>query len=161
MVIRHTKIEEIDKLLEIYDAAKVFMANSNNATQWKSTYPERELLMSDIENYHSYVCVDEGQIVATFCFFIGDEPAYRKIYNGAWLNSDECGFIKRLAVGVRNKGYASACMNWCLKQIGNVKIITHEDNIPMQKAILKAGFKYCGIVKQPDGTERFAYQYVS
>ena len=93
-----------------------------------------------------------------FVFFIGEEPTYNKIYNGKWLNTAAYGVIHRIAVTEHNKGLATFCIKWCLNNFHNIKIDTHDNNIPMQKTILKNGFKYCGIIRKTDGTRRLAYQ---
>ena len=158
MEIRKTKLNEIDEILRIYEKAKEFMAQTGNANQWQKGYPTRELILEDISNEQSYVCEEDGEILATFNFFVGIEPTYNEIFDGKWLNDEEYGVIHRIAVAVHQKGIASKCIQWCLAQMPNIKIDTHKNNIPMQKTILKNGFKYCGIIKKPDGTERLAYQ---
>ena len=40
----------------------------------------------------------------------------------------------------------------------DVRIDTHEDNIPMQRALLRAGFERCGIIHIATGDERVAFQ---
>lgn len=158
MEIRKTKIEEIDTLLEIYAKAREFMAQTGNASQWQKGYPTIEVLKQDIKEGHSYVCEENGEILATFKFFVGVEPTYNKIYEGEWLNNETYGVIHRIAVAVHNRGVASFCIKWCLKEMPNIKIDTHKNNLPMQKTILKNNFQYCGIIKKEDGTERLAYQ---
>lgn len=161
MEIRNTRIEELNKIKEIYSGAKTFMDLNGNAGQWENDYPQRNLLKFDIENKSSYVCVENGDILAVFSFSIGEEPTYHEIFEGQWLNNDKYGVIHRIAVAERNKGFASKCIQWCIKQFPNIKIDTHKNNIPMQKVILKNGFQYCGIIKKENGTERLAYQISS
>lgn len=158
MEIRKTKVEEIDEISKIYEKAREFMAKTGNANQWQKGYPTKELILDDIRTGQSYVCEEDGKILATFNFFIGIEPTYNEIFEGKWLNNDEYGVIHRIAVAVHQKGIATECIQWCLRKIQNIKIDTHKNNIPMQKTILKNGFEYCGIIKKTDGTERLAYQ---
>ncbi len=158
MEIRLAKLEEIDKIKEIYSLAKSFMDDCGNAGQWVNNYPQKELLQEDVKNEQLYVCVDESKIVAVFCFFVGNEPTYDKIYEGEWLNDEPYGVIHRIAVAEHKKGLASKCIQWCINKHHNIKIDTHKNNLPMQKTILKNSFKYCGIIKKPDGSERLAYQ---
>lgn len=160
MQIRKTKPEEIEILLDIYAKAREFMTQTGNASQWQKGYPTREVLEHDIEEGHSYVCEEDGEILATFNFFVGIEPTYNKIYEGEWLNNAPYGVIHRIAVAVHKRGVASFCIQWCIRKMPNIKIDTHKNNIPMQKTILKNNFKYCGIIKKEDGTERLAYQTV-
>ena len=46
------------------------------------------------------------------------------------------------------------------KICGNLRIDTHEKNIPMQGCLAKNGFARCGIIYLEDGDPRIAYQKV-
>ena len=158
MEIRKAKTQDLETIISIYDKAREFMTQTGNGGQWKNGYPTRELLQQDIQEGTCYICEDEGHISGVFCFFVGEEPTYQKIYKGKWLNNKPYGVIHRIAVSEHNKGVASFCIQWGLKQHPNMKIDTHPNNIPMQKTILKNGFTYCGIIHKEDGTTRLAYQ---
>jgi RimJ/RimL family protein N-acetyltransferase len=158
MEIRNTRVEDIKRVLEIYEKAKIFMKDNGNSTQWINGYPSKELIESDIQNIKSYVCLDDTEIVGIFYFAIGIEKTYHKIYEGQWLNNQEYGVIHRIAVDGKQKGIASFCINWCYEQIKNIRIDTHRNNKPMQKLLEKNGFKYCGIIYFENGDERIAYQ---
>ena len=71
MQIRKTKYEDIEKLLEIFDYARKFMAANNNPNQWTNGYPSESDIKADIDKGHSYVCLDDdSNIICTFCFYI-------------------------------------------------------------------------------------------
>lgn len=150
--------KDLDAIMSIYSHARKFMADAGNVSQWGNGYPERELIEQDITDGNFYICQNNGHVSAVFCFFVGEEPSYKQIFDGAWLNNDKYGVIHRIAVIEHKKGVASFCIQWCLDKFPNIKIDTHKDNIPMQKTILKNGFQYCGIIKKADGTTRLAYQ---
>lgn len=40
MIIREARIEDIERILEIYDIAKAFMRQTGNPHQWNSRYPD-------------------------------------------------------------------------------------------------------------------------
>lgn len=87
MEIRKAKIEELDEIMEIFEHARQFMAKNGNASQWGTTYPEQEIVEADIKKEECYVCVENGEIEATFVFFMGKvEPNYVDIYDGEWKN---------------------------------------------------------------------------
>ena len=46
------------------------------------------------------------------------------------------------------------------KKYKNLRIDTHEDNIPMRSFLLKHGFVECGIIYLENGEERIAYHKV-
>ena len=56
------------------------------------------------------------------------------------------------------RGIVDFCFNECFKISGNIKIDTHENNIPMKKCLLRNGFEYCGIIYLANGESRIAYQ---
>ena len=160
MKIRKTKIEDIEKVDEIYTDCRKFMRQSGNTAQWTNGYPSINQITEDIQNGISYVCEECGEILAVFVFFIGEDPTYKKIYNGAWLNDSPYGVIHRIGVGKNShgKGVAAFCFEYCFSLCGNLKIDTHRDNIPMRKALTKNGFEQCGIIYLASGDERIAFQ---
>ena len=159
MEIRKAQQKEFKEITKIFDYARDFMIANGNACQWSDKSELDKNIYNDIQNGNCYVCIKENKIAAVFCFFIGNDSTYNKIYEGGWLNDKPYGVIHRIAVTVHKQGLASYCIQWCLSKFSNIRIDTHKDNIPMQKTILKNGFEYCGIIKKPDGTNRFAYQY--
>lgn len=69
MKIRKTEYKDIDKIMEIFDYARNFMRENNNHNQWINGYPSKENVENDINNKHSYVCLDDNNnIIGTFCF---------------------------------------------------------------------------------------------
>lgn len=159
MEIRLAELTDFDQIKPIFENACKFMVANGNLTQWHDQNQLAENILQDIKSQNCYLCMDNDKIAGVFCFFIGEEKTYKRIYNGAWLNDNMYGVIHRIAVAEHNKGVATYCIQWCLNKFPNIKIDTHKDNIPMQKTILKNGFTYCGIIKKEDGTERLAYQF--
>lgn len=158
MEIRKTKIEELDKVMAIYAHARQFMAETGNPNQWGNIKPRREWIVADIENGNSYVCVENGEIAATFFYSNEPDPTYAQIYDGAWVNDRAYGVVHRIASAGTIKGAGSFCLNWAFEQCGNLKIDTHHDNIVMQNTLKKNGFVYCGIIYLEDGDARMAFQ---
>lgn len=160
MLIRKTVTGDIESVMAIYASAREFMREVGNGNQWGSTHPRRELIESDIRNQTGYVVEDEGEIVGAFFFNIGEDPTYKTIYDGKWISTEEYGVIHRIAVKYRGRGIVGFVYDECFKQIKNLRIDTHKDNIPMQRSLKKAGFEYCGIILLESGDERLAYQKV-
>ena len=134
MEIRPTEIKDLPLVMEIYDYARAFMRATGNTTQWIDGYPSEALIRREIEESHSFACIDEqGEILGTFCFILGEDPTYQQIYEGAWLNDEPYGVIHRLATNGKQKGV-------------------------MQHILTKYGFQRCGIIYVKNGTERIAYQ---
>ena len=55
MNIRKTTVNDIDKILEIFDYARKFMAKNNNPNQWVDGYPRKSDVELDIKNDSSYL----------------------------------------------------------------------------------------------------------
>ena len=164
MFIRPATHDDIAQCAEIYDIARGFMRDNGNPTQWNSEYPGGLDVEMGIQGGTSYVCEDGGEVVATFHFEMNAiDPSYLEIYDGQWLNDRPYAVIHRIAVKHHGKGIADYCVNWCYEQFPNLKIDTHEDNLPMQRFLTKCGFTRCGTVyiasiPDKDEAKRVAYQ---
>lgn len=78
--IRLATLSDLNKLMGIFDTARRFMQSTGNANQWINGYPQRELIMHEINSGHCYVCINEQESVAgTFCFIQGPDPTYSRI----------------------------------------------------------------------------------
>ena len=147
-------------MLEIFAAARRFMAGTGNPNQWTEDYPGEELLKSDIASGDSHVILSEGRIVATFVLRPGNDPTYDIIHDGNWPNDLPYATIHRIASRRERKGMLHAAMQYALERYSAIRIDTHRDNTVMRNAIAKEGFTYCGIIHCWNGDERMAYQYV-
>ena len=160
MTIRLAASTEVGEILSIYGDAREYMRASGNHGQWTGGYPSRGVVEEDISLGRLFVAVDGDEILAVFCYFHGEDPTYRIIEGGEWLDGGEYGVIHRIAVSknAHGRGVCSECFRFALERSGSVRIDTHRDNIPMQKALSKFGFSYCGIIYLASGDERLAYQ---
>lgn len=152
--------EDLAEITRIYEDARSFMRDNGNEKQWSGGYPGKEDIISDIENGILYKVVDDENIACVFCCLDKPEPTYEKIYEGKWKDDGDYRAVHRIAVskGCHGKGVAAMCFDYALSFCGSVRIDTHRDNIPMQKALAKNGFEYCGIIYLQNGEERLAYQ---
>ncbi len=157
--IRKSAPEDIPEMLEIFAAARRFMAGTGNPDQWSEDYPGEELLKSDIASGDSHVILSEGRIVATFVLRPGNDPTYDIIHDGNWPNDLPYATIHRIASRGERKGMLHAAMQYALERYSAIRIDTHRDNTVMRNAIAKEGFTYCGIIHCWNGTERLAYQF--
>lgn len=161
MEIRKSKQEDINQIMDCIDTARQLMRESGNQIQWTNGYPSKELMLESINNGFNFLIFDNDDVVATFDFIIGDDPNYAIIENGTWLNDEKYGVIHRLASNGKAKGVARFCFEWCFSKFPNIRIDTHETNIPMQKVLEKLGYEKCGIIYVADGTPRLAFQKMS
>lgn len=149
---------DIERILEIYGYARDFMKKSGNPTQWRNGYPQRELIMRDIENECLYVVKKDDVIHGVFFFKSGEDPTYRVIEDGSWLSQDEYGVIHRVAGDGCEKGLFGAVFEYCTSIMPHLRIDTHADNKVMQHVVEKYGFKKCGTIYVEDGSSRIAYE---
>ena len=99
MFIRPATALDVSAADSIYKMAKTFMKEGRNPDQWTGDYPSGYDVELGIAEGVSYVCEDEGEIVATFLFNpYADDPTYHKIYDGEWLSDEPYSVIHRIAV---------------------------------------------------------------
>ena len=157
MEIRQAKREELDDILLIYAYARSFMAQTGNPTQWEGGYPSPKLLSEDIAGGHLYVLSEAGILQGVFAFFPEGDPAYDALPD-VWQSKHPYAAIHRVASAGKKKGVLSACVDFCLSQKEHLKIDTHKDNLVMQNALSRLGFRACGVANIPDVGERILYE---
>lgn len=161
MIIRKTLDTDLNEVLHLFANARKFMEENGNKTQWVNGYPQKSVLEKDILKGHSYVCIDQEKIVGTFYFAIENDPTYSKIDQGSWLNDAPYGVVHRITTDRSTKGIGAFCINWCLSQWDNIRVDTHENNVPMDRLLQKCGFSKCGIIYIANGDERIAYHFTA
>ena len=159
MIIREARIEDIERILEIYEIAKAFMRKTGIPHQSNSRYPDIKTLQEDIHKHQLFVMEEESIIHSVFAFILGEDPTYNKI-EGAWLDHSTYGTIHRIASDGSMHQVFNKTVNFCSKRCSHLRADTHEDNKIMQKVILKNGFQETGIIYVEDGTPRIAYEKV-
>ena len=160
MIIRKANYNDLPEILKIYQGARIFMRENGNPHQWGKINPPRERTENDIKENNLYVVESNMGILAVFFYSFGDDPTYNTIYAGKWLNNLPYGVIHRIAVSdkARGQGISGICFEFAYNKCKNLKIDTHKDNKPMQRALEKHGFVKCGIIHLANGDERIAYQ---
>lgn len=160
-MVRLATIDDLNDMLRIYDAARKFMRDNGNMTQWVNGYPHKECLIEDIEIGQAYVYEEDGKVHGVFILQFGDDPTYGRIDDGAWLNDESYATIHRIASDGEVRGVFNKCVEYSKTRCENLRIDTHESNFIMQKLCENNGFKYCGVIYVADLTPRVAYQYVN
>ena len=173
MTIRPSLPTDLPALMPIFDEARRTIA-ALGIDQWQDGYPNPEVISADIDRGESYAVEIDGKVCGTFAMLTGGEPTYDKIYDGAWLTGDSTdGYlaIHRVAISVarRGSGISAAIINhaadFALKNgKSSLRIDTHEGNLPMRRALDKAGFQLCGNIILKDcveaGDPRIAYELI-
>lgn len=144
-MIRLADFGDLDRIGEIFEAARERMHSGGNPHQWINGYPARKDTVKDIENGNCYVICDESGVRAVFSYIDGIEPTYGYI-EGRWLSDAPYGTIHRIASDGAYRGTLKEAAAFCLARKANLRIDTHRDNAPMLAAIEKCGFTRCGVI---------------
>ena len=160
MQIRKTRETDIPAVMAIFDAARAFMRAHGNMSQWPVGTPSRAQVEADVAVGGGYVCEQDGRVVATFAFLPGPDATYASIEGEGWHSRTPYWVLHRVASDGTVHGVASAMFSFAKERAGVLRIDTHEDNIPMQNAIRKAGFEYCGTIYLENGDPRVAFDWI-
>ena len=156
--IRLATTDDLDKLEDIFLAAKQTMRRDGNMHQWtEADYPIC-YTRKDLNNKSCYVVEDDGEITATFVLQLGEEITYKIIDNGAWLNSRPYATIHRIASNGHTKDIFGKVLQFDKQFDVDTRIDTSKDNKRMTHLIQKHNFIYCGTIYIRDGSPRDAYQ---
>lgn len=159
MKIRRATPGDLDRAMQIFEAARAFMRRTGNDKQWVDGYPKRELILGDILRGDFFVVEGEGgSLHACFSFIIGEEPSYRQIENGAWKEDSPYGTIHRLGSDGALKGVLQGAVEFCQTKISHLRVDTHECNAVMRHQLEKCGFECCGTIYVAKGHPRLAYE---
>lgn len=159
--IRPSQPSDLPRMKEIFRDARCKMVADGNVHQWPESYPDEQILLNDMRRGFSYVVERDGIVVGTFVLALCEDPTYRRIYGGQWLDDERpYGTIHRIASADGCHGMADAVIRWCFTKTDNLRIDTHRDNRIMQHILAKHGFTYCGIIliDRPGDNERLAFQ---
>lgn len=167
--IRKAVKSDIDRIMIILGEARQKMGQLG-IDQWQYGYPTRDIIKEDIKLGESYVIKDaeSEDIYGTFFIKWDGEPTYDIVENGKWLtNGAPYLAIHRVALCNEHRGTGMSdeiinfAVNECKKRnVGSIKIDTHNGNIPMRKFLGRNGFIQCGIIHLTTGEERVAYEKI-
>lgn len=138
--------------------------------QWQKGYPSKEVWAEDIRHKMAWLAVEEDKILGVFAFQTTPDVSYGEI-EGKWLTDTPYASMHRVCVadGSKGKGVAGQMFRYGFSMAENmgfasVRIDTHPGNIPMQRALKKAGFVSCGRIALKggceDGDERIAFEKI-
>lgn len=128
--------------------------------QWQGV----NLPVATKEAINNIFVLEDDEIIATTILLDYDSD-YDEIFEGEWKSDGDYFAVHRFMTHPNklNRGLTTVLFNKIEEYAlsfdkSSLRIDTHKDNIPMQKAILKAGYEYCGIVYLYNGVPRLAYE---
>lgn len=161
---REAHESDITEIWEILEQA-ILRRKADGSKQWQDGYPNREVVIRDIEKGEGYVLIRDGTIVGYTAVIINYEPAYDAI-EGNWLTNDDFVVVHRVAVSEKHlgKGLSKVLLGFVEqfalnRNIHSIKADTNFDNPAMMKVFENLGYVYCGQVYFR-GNARRAYEKV-
>ena len=165
--IKKTEAGDLERLMPIFDEARASIA-ALGIDQWQNGYPNRAVILADIEKSQSRCVLVDGEIIGTFALITDGEPTYDEIFDGKWLTGDDKEHyfaIHRVAISVKSRGMgvSTAIIDYCTDAArkankASLRIDTHKGNVVMRKMLEKHGFVHCGTIHLENGDERVAYE---
>ena len=157
MIIRKAKEDDLESVFRIYEVARAFMKKTGNPNQWRDKHPPKEMLCDDVVRERLYVAEEDGVLYGAFALYAEGDPVYDTL-GATWQNDAPYIAIHRVASSGEKRGILRAFVEYALTVSKNIKIDTHAENVVMQSALEKLGFRSCGIADIPDVGERILYQ---
>lgn len=158
MDIKIATMEDLEKILSIYEQAREFMRKTNNPDQWGTNRPQYESVVTDIKLKRMYTIWDENEIIGVFSLYDYDKD-YEQL-DGKWLNTEPYVAIHKIASTGKRGGIFNTALEFAKTKSNNIRIDTHKFNKIMQLNIKRNGFKYIGLVYIEGKYERLAYHLV-
>lgn len=165
MEIRKSCLDDVEDIMHLIHQAQNYFKKAG-IDQWQDGYPQDTNIIQDIHQGKSYV-IQNGKILGTMYFAIEEDPTYRVI-EGQWKTKHQpYAVIHRIVVDENHKGQniahqllMYACQICQEKQIKSIRIDTHNDNLSMQRFLLKHGFEACGQITLSSGALRIGFEKI-
>ena len=156
-MIRRGTLDDLPAIVSIFETARAYMRQTGNLTQWADGYPTQEIIRADIAAGECFV-MEENGVHAVFTLLSAPDPTYAYIEDGAWPHNKPYGTLHRVASDGKLRGVVQKAVDFALERHSVLRCDTHKDNLPMQRALMGAGFIRCGIIYLEDGATREAFQ---
>ena len=159
--IRKAKVDDLDKLDQVFEYARQLMINNNNPTQRSTFHPSKEFLLQDIDSGVLYVVEDEGEICASFALLFGEDEPYKHI-DGKWIDDSPYVTIHSLASNGKIKNIFKIVLDYVKSFNPHIRIDTHRNNTIMLHLMDEYGFVRTGLcyVDMPFDKERITFELV-
>lgn len=157
--------QDAAQIAELFALGRRFL-KEQGIDQWQGAHsPSLSVAEADIQkNLGRVLRTEDGRVAAYAALIPGIDPTYVEI-DGAWRQNGVYETVHRLTThpDFRRTGLARRLLAECQAEARahgaqSLRIDTHADNKIMQHTILSSGFCYCGVITQPSGAKRNAYE---
>lgn len=159
-MVRKATPDDLPRILTIYALARQTMRQSGNTVQWRPCDAPEDKLADDIAAGQLYVVAEGETLHGVFAYIVGDDPTYDRI-DGTWLDSGAYGTLHRMGSDGAGGGVFAQGIRWAKAQRPHLRADTHESNTLMRRLLESAGFQYTGVIYEPDGSPRRAYEWLA
>lgn len=166
LVMSRATLLDTDDIMVVIEEARESIGRLG-IDQWQYGYPNREVVLRDIEAGVSFTAREResGALCGTFAAIDSGDPAYNEIFEGAWLTDGPYIALHRFCVAraCRGKGVSDAIIEYLKKYcaekgFASLRIDTHHGNYPMIRMLERTGFTRCGVVYLKNGEHRVAFE---
>jgi RimJ/RimL family protein N-acetyltransferase len=163
--IRRATLHDLPFVMVGIEEAKKQLA-SHQSGQWQNGEPSELTIQNDIELGQYWILILDNHILGG-CALVSYEPAYAHLISGQWLNDDPYRVIHRFYIhpSWQQKGYAKQLLRLLEAMVlhdgvHNIRVDTHERNMPMRTTLESAHYKCVGETFLPQAGMRFVYHKV-
>ena len=163
MTIRQANLNDIEKIMKMYNSCVIGMINIG-IDQWDNTYPNKEIILHDIENKTFYVLIEKNKIIAGINIDNKQDETYLAI---DWEDKQDLFLVvHRLAVDERywSKGAGKKLMLFAeklviKKKLKSIRLDTYNTNIKAINFYKNLGYKILGeIYLKPNKNEYYCFE---
>lgn len=166
MEFRRAVESDLEGIMKIIRDAKKSL-KAANIDQWQNGYPDAAAIREDIGKGQSYIMTEGSKIIATAAITFLEEKDYKGIYEGRWGGSETYAVIHRLAIltEMKGKGLADQFLEQIEafvreQQYSCIRTDTHEDNVRMQRLLVRKGYHFRGLIYIGGTDKRRAFEKI-
>jgi predicted GNAT family N-acyltransferase len=156
---------DVPAIMHIIADAKAFL-KGQNIDQWQGEYPNEAAVQADIAAGTNRVLVVDGVVTGIASLIPGPDPFYGFIEGTGWSGDVDYYAIHRFAIGNNGRGmhlsrpFMTALISELYsRDVRDVRVDTHPENLIMQHVVTSNGFKPTGTVYLDEPVpERLAYE---
>jgi ribosomal protein S18 acetylase RimI-like enzyme len=163
MIIRQANINDIENIMKMYDSCVIGMIKIG-IDQWDSSYPNKEIILKDIQSKTFYILITDNNIIAGINIDNKQDKTYLAM---KWEDKQNLFLVvHRLAVDERywSKGAGKKLMLFAeelvtKRKLNSIRLDTYNTNIKAIEFYKNLGYKILGeIYLKPNKNEYYCFE---